>query len=208
MGGSAPAPRGFAGLALLASTMPPMPTFDVPPPPLNESKSTADQAPIPVSHRSKFWTTNRVWAVIVVSFIGGAVLLSSFDEKPGHAPTVRQQPYVPPPVAQIQSSPPPAFAQLPADAEIKPGVGTSLPLSRGEILYCLSERIRLTTMLQIVDHQNQSQLNKVNMRIDDFNLRCASYRYRQLDLDAVQSLVDSRTTSLQADARAIVRSWR
>jgi hypothetical protein len=93
-------------------------------------------------------------------------------------------------------------------AEVRPAGGVNPILSVQEILYCLSEEIRMDTMQAILTDPSQGQINSFNARVGDFNARCTAYRYRNNDMDRAKTVAASRKSSLQAEAQRIVSGWR
>ena len=80
------------------------------------------------------------------------------------------------------------------DNEVKPPVGTDNILDENEIKYCLSEKVRIQAM-QITAKTN-AQISVFNQYVDDYNLRCSSYSYRQVDMDRAEALVNQENVTL------------
>ena len=89
-----------------------------------------------------------------------------------------------------------------------PPVGETQPLSLGEIKYCLAERIRIERMQIIIDRTRDTHIRNFNSRVDDYNARCASYRYRQSDMTVARSEVEAMLPTLQLQAAEQVGGWR
>jgi hypothetical protein len=124
----------------------------------------------------------------------------------GPMPAQPAQQAAAPPPAKPYIPPPPA--DLPVLAEVRPAGGVNPILSVQEILYCLSEEIRMDTMQAILTDPSQGQINSFNARVGDFNARCTAYRYRNNDMDRAKTVAASRKSSLQAEAQRIVSGWR
>ena len=205
-------PMGFAGLASLASTLPPMPLFD--PPPITAPPAAGSQPAQPTSpRRQPFWTKGKAWAAAgVIGFVTWGVINANDERRPS-PPTYSAQPTYTPPQ---RSTPPETYrAPVPAqsspaatEVETKPSVGRDLTHSRAELRYCFAEKVRLGTMLDMIDDRNSTHVRNVNVLVDDYNSRCGSYRYRTSDHAAAQASVDANMAGLAAQARARVAAWR
>jgi len=84
------------------------------------------------------------------------------------------------------------------DNEVKPPVGTDNILDENEIKYCLSENVRLQAMQNMV--KTNARISLFNQYVDDYNLRCSSYRYRQVDMDRAKALVSQENGALYSQA--------
>lgn len=200
---------GFAGLVDLATTLPPEPKFE--PAPSLAPEGRADE-PISMSRtveNPKFWTGQRRW----YAFLGGAmtfiVAVANWpkDETAYRAPAPSST-YAPSP-AQPSYNPtytPPASTSD-QFAESEPAGGAGQILSRSEIRYCLSERVRMDAMGDYVDETKQSHIDRFNALVGDYNARCSNYRYRRSEFDGVKASVDASTQRLKAQAAATVRQW-
>jgi hypothetical protein len=81
-----------------------------------------------------------------------------------------------------------------------PPVGPDRVLDAAQIRYCLSEDIRLDAARDVVSAD--ADVDRFNSMINDFNSRCANYRYRRQVFESVQREVQSNRTSLQAEGVA------
>jgi len=178
---------GFAGLAALVSTVP-------------------DPAPAVVAAPRG----GRVLAGIAGIGIFALVRLlssSSAPVAPNLQPIFTTPTYAPPTYA------PPTFETRTITApglisEVKPPPGTDLWLSSSQILYCLAQQIRLDAMEPMVDTTSAAQLSGFNALVDDYNLRCLSYRYRNTDMEAARMRVELFRPSLATQAKDQVAAWR
>ncbi|WP_311273677.1 MULTISPECIES: hypothetical protein [unclassified Rhizobium] len=89
--------------------------------------------------------------------------------------------------------------------ETKPSFGSGKTLSRNEIRYCIFQGKRLD-LLRDVPTTN-AQVAKFNAMVGDFNNRCESYRYMQVDMTAVQSEAALRTSAFLEETSTIARNW-
>jgi hypothetical protein len=90
--------------------------------------------------------------------------------------------------------------------EARPPVGTDIVLSDAQIRYCLSEKIRLDGAQSAVNTHRQSDVDRFNVMIDDYNSRCGSFRYRPGTLEAARAQVDAKQFQLQSEGAARFRN--
>jgi hypothetical protein len=93
-------------------------------------------------------------------------------------------------------------------SEVKPPPGTDLWLSSSQILYCLAQQVRLDVMEPMIDTTSAAQLGGFNGLVDDYNLRCLNYRYRNTDMEAAQMRVAVLRPALSMQAKDQVAAWR
>jgi hypothetical protein len=87
-----------------------------------------------------------------------------------------------------------------AREEQLPPVGVKRELSAPEILYCVSEYIRLEAARDIVS--TPSDVDRYNKLVRDYSSRCVNSQYRRSVLESVQRQVEANRTSLQIDGIA------
>lgn len=90
------------------------------------------------------------------------------------------------------------------DEEIPP-VGSGRLLTRSQVRYCVYQDGRLELIRSLTT--TNSQIDRFNQLIDDYNLRCSNYRYTVGVLSSIESEATSRSSILRVDARRIVSSW-
>jgi hypothetical protein len=81
-----------------------------------------------------------------------------------------------------------------------PPIGPDRVLEAAQIRYCLSEDIRLEAARNVANAD--TDVDRFNSMINDYNSRCASYRYRRQVYESVQREVQSNRASLQAEGVA------
>lgn len=229
------ATMGFAGLASLISVLPkpstarpkpatPRPygapwTSETSPstsePPNHDRPTPAIPVLSPQIREDPIWVRRPAAFWLTIVGIGGFIYLAStVSNSPTYKPRSSYTPspaYTPPPQqAYISSSqqpyiPPPVSLTL---TEVRPAGGANSVHSASEIFYCLSESVRLDSMRGILDDTSQRQIKNFNARVNDFNALCASYRYRNSDMDRAKATVDSKRSLLQTEAAGIVERWR
>lgn len=94
------------------------------------------------------------------------------------------------------------------DSEEMPPVGSGLVFTAHEIRYCLAEDVRLSTIKKAIDNYSQTEVNRFNAAIDDFNSRCSSYKYSRGTLGSIQDEVNSRHAPLVLEGLERLDSWR
>ncbi len=92
-----------------------------------------------------------------------------------------------------------------AFVEEKPPAGSGRTLTKSQVRYCTFQGDRLDFMRSL--SMTNYQIDRFNQLINDYNLRCSSFRYRSGVLSSVQREAKSRSDILQAEARRIVSSW-
>jgi hypothetical protein len=98
----------------------------------------------------------------------------------------------------LTSSPP---SEQTAYEEERPAIGTDLPFSQANLRYCTFQKIRLETAQSF----GKVDVERFNSFVDDFNSRCARYRYRAADKTAVDSEARDLRLTLEAEGRALLR---
>lgn len=86
--------------------------------------------------------------------------------------------------------------------ETKPSVGRNNVLSDPEIRYCLAEKIRLDTSEPLVNKYLDSDVDRFNKYVNDYNSRCGAFRYQQGALERARKNVELFRNQLQADGRS------
>jgi hypothetical protein len=86
--------------------------------------------------------------------------------------------------------------------ETVPPVGQNLLLSTAQIRYCLAEGIRLEGAKSAVNNYIDSDVDRFNAMVADYNSRCGQYRYRSGALEAARSEVEAYRSTMQSEGRA------
>lgn len=208
--------KGFAGLSSLVSdvdTSPPPaakkePTStsgdsSSPPPP--PSAQTAPAQPQPRQQQTyqepsqpSSGSSGGKWVLGIAAVIGVLWLIGQADK-----PTTSSAPtYSPPVQSAAPSYSPPAQPQEPArPAESQPPVGQDTVLSTAQIRYCLAEDIRMDGAKAAVNNYIDTDVDRFNAMVADYNSRCGSYRYRRGALESARSDIEPYRSQLQAEGR-------
>jgi hypothetical protein len=93
------------------------------------------------------------------------------------------------------------------DSVSMPPTGTENMLDPSQLRYCAFEKVRLTAMQPIIENGGEQAVSQFNLRVDDYNSRCGSFRYQGGDLEAARSAASLATPQLTTEAEAQAREW-
>lgn len=205
--------KGFAGLSSLVSDVD---TTPPPPAPKTESagstKSTErpdSEAPRPQqpTQRQTYQeplqpssgSSGGKWILGIAAVVGLLWLIGQSNKNtPSPAPA-----YSPPAQSAAPSYSPPAQPQGPSvPQESKPPVGQDLVLSTAQIRYCLAEDIRMEGARAALNNYSDSDVDRFNAMVADYNSRCGSFRYRSGALESARRDVEPYRGQLQAEGRS------
>ncbi len=177
--------KGFAGLSSLVSDV------DMTPPPAVKAEPTAaatsTERPVPQAAKPQpiqqhqtyqepaqppsSGSSGGKWVLGIAAVIGVLWLIGQSEKSPTPASAYS-------PSAQPSYSPS-AEPQAPSrPQESMPPVGQDSVFSTAQLRYCLAEDIRLEGARSAVNNYIDSDLNRFNAMVADYNKRCASFRYR------------------------------
>lgn len=216
--------RGFAGLSSLVSdvdaTARPLvggetadthraswspvghaPTDDARPEP-QPRRRPSEQAPL--QPLSGFF--GGKWLLAVVAVIAVGWLIRQTDNQPSSSPPAYT------PSAQAPSTVAPSLPAQPPRPQVpsrpqeeKPPVGQSLTFSASQIRYCLAEEIRMAGAKSGVNNYSDSDVDRFNAMVADYNNRCSSFRYRRGTLESARQEIEPYRSQLQAEGRSRLR---
>lgn len=99
--------------------------------------------------------------------------------------------------------PPAAQPQAPSrPVEDQPSIGRNNVLSTAQIRYCLAEKIRLDAAESVINNYVESDVDRFNGYVNDYNSRCGEFRYRQGALEGARRDVEPYRSQLQAEGRS------
>lgn len=87
----------------------------------------------------------------------------------------------------------------------KPDAGTNLILSTSQIRWCLKETVRIESIRNIINSDEMTL--KFNTLVNDFNMRCSSYRYNRNDFQIAQTDVNNERQSIAQEAISSAQAW-
>lgn len=205
--------KGFAGLSSLVSdvdTPPPAPKTEAagattstgrsasaaaqPQPQQPTQRQTYQEPPQPSSGSS-----GGKWILGIAAVVGLLWLIGQSNK-----PTSSSAPaYSPPAQSAAPSYSPPAQPQAPSvPQESKPPVGQDLVFSTAQIRYCLAEDIRMEGAKAALNNYSDSDVDRFNAMVADYNSRCGSFRYRSGALESARRDVEPYRSQLQAEGRS------
>lgn len=206
--------KGFAGLSSLVSDVdttpiPPAPKKEPaaapsaghaasqptqPRPPTSQQRQTYQEPAQPSSGGS----SGGEWVLGIAAVIGILWLIGQSDKNttspaPAYSPSAQ---------TATPSYSPPAESQAPSrPQESMPPVGKDLVFSTAQIRYCLAEDIRLEGAKSAVNNYIDSDVDRFNAMVADYNSRCGSFRYRSGALESARRDIEPYRSQLQAEGR-------
>ena len=87
-------------------------------------------------------------------------------------------------------------------SEEKPPVGTSLNLGSAQIRYCLAEDIRIKGAEGGLNNRIESDVDRFNAIVTDYNSRCGHFRYRSGALESAKSEIERYRAVLESEGQA------
>lgn len=211
--------KGFAGLSSLVSDV----DTSLPPPPKQEAETPVaaanaqgraasaspqpepqptqpKQQPYQAPSQPASGSSTGKWVLGIAAVIGVLWLIGEADKSPSSpAPS-----YSPPVRSTTPSySAAPAQPQVPTRPdETKPPVGQDLVFSTSQIRYCLAEDIRMDAAKAVLNNYSDSDVDRFNAMVADYNSRCGSFRYRSGALESARRDVEPYRSQLQAEGRS------
>ena len=203
--------KGFAGLSSLVSAVdmtPPPPTPKTGPaaaapsvgqpaqPQPSQQRQTYQEPAQPSSDGSSVgkWVLGIAAVIGVFWWIGQANKNTTTSSAPV---------YSPPAQTATPSYAPPAEPQAPSrPQESMPPVGQNQVLSTAQIRYCLAEDIRMDGAKSAINNYIDSDVDRFNAMVADYNSRCGSFRYRRGALESARRVIDPYRSQLQSEGRS------
>jgi hypothetical protein len=158
------------------------------------------------------WAAAIAFGLYLVAQEGGG---SSYSPSPTYTPDASQPPVeavaappTPEPAAEETPSTEAAVVDATSATDVsQPPVGTDLELEGSQVRYCTIEKARLTALKDMVSDTNSAAIDGFNARVNDYNSRCGSFRYRVADLDAAKAIAERDADRITSEARAIAEGW-
>jgi hypothetical protein len=201
--------KGFAGFDSMVSNVEvPKPRPAPVPDPVRQQETASQFRATPqtvyAGKQTRGGGSGKWWAIGI-----GVVVLYSWlmgtDNKSSSRPAAATPPYSAPSYSAPAPAAAPAYTPAPTyesdTSEERPPVGSGLSLSRSQIRYCLSQKIRISSWQGHVDNYSQTSVDALNMAVDDFNARCSNFRYLSGVLESVRSEVEANRYALQLEGR-------
>lgn len=215
--------KGFAGLSSMVSNVDaaiktagtrksePSPTAastgrNVPEPqPAEEAKPTPGPYQQPSRPSSRDPSVGKWLLFISCAFIGLLLLAESGKKSTAPAPTPYSSPPTtvnPPPSTNRSEEVPAKPSSASRLAEEKPPVGTNLKFEIAQIRYCLAEDIRIEGARGALNNEIESDVDRFNAMVNDYNSRCSKFRYRRGVLESARSEVERYRAVLESEGRS------
>lgn len=211
--------KGFAGLSSLVSdvdtSLPPAAKQEAEPPfaasnaPGRAASASPQPEPQPAQLKQQPYqaptqptsgSSTGKWVLGIAAVIGVLWLIGEADKSPSsQAPS-----YSPPARSTTPSySAAPAQPQVPTRPdETKPPVGQDLVFSTSQIRYCLAEDIRMEGAKAALNNYSDSDVDRFNAMVADYNSRCGSFQYRSGALESARRDVEPYRGQLQVEGRS------
>lgn len=162
------------------------------------------------------WAAAAAFVVYLISQEGGG---SASYSPPTYVPetTTAEASLSPPSSENATPAPDDAAPEAQAEADAAnaalatdvspPPVGSGIELEASQVRYCTFEKARLTALQGMVSDTNSAAIDGFNARVNDYNARCGSFKYRPSDLDAAQAVAVRDADRITAEAQTIARGW-
>jgi hypothetical protein len=143
------------------------------------------------------------WVLGIVIGVGVFWLIGQSNKQPSSSTPA----YTPSTQAASYTTPsppaPPPEPQAPSrPEEAVPPVGSDLVFSKAQITYCLAEDIRIDASKAGVDRYNDSNVDRFNTMVADYNSRCGSFRYRNGALESARQDIEPYRSQLIIEGRS------
>lgn len=137
------------------------------------------------------------WVLGIAGVIGVIWLLGQANKSP--TPPAPTYPTAAQNTAPTFSAPPASPQAHSRPEETRPPVGQNLVLSTAQIRYCLAEDIRMDAAKSAVNSYSDSDVDRFNAMVADYNSRCGNFRYRSGALERERRDIESYRSQLQAE---------
>jgi hypothetical protein len=200
--------KGFAGLSSLVSDVDTTPPAAAAPAAGRPAPQPAQPQPQPSQRQmyqepaqplSSGFSVGK-WVLGIATVIGVLWLVGKSDKSPASPAPVYS------PAAQTAT---PSYSPLPDEPEAPsrpqesiPPVGQDLVFSNAQIRYCSAEDIRMEGAKSALNNYIDSDVDRFNAMVADYNSRCGSFRYRSGALESARRDVELYRSQLQSEGRS------
>lgn len=137
--------------------------------------------------------------ILGIAAVVGLLWLIGQSNKSTPSPTPA---YSPPAQSATPNYSPLAQPQAPSlPQESMPPVGQNVVLSTAQIRYCLAEDIRMDGARTALNNYSNSDVDRFNAMVADYNSRCGSFRYKKGALESARRDVEPHRGQLQGEGR-------
>jgi hypothetical protein len=151
-----------------------------------------------------------IWPFVVTAIFVLMVAVGVMDKKPNrtYSPPV---PTIPKP--STRQTPPPMITPTPeihADTgmELRPTSSVNQEFTIENLRYCMRESKRLEIIKPLVSFDDNKVIDLFNADINDFNARCANYRYFERDRITINRETNTLEKRIEQEAFERLKRWR
>ncbi len=201
--------KGFAGLSSMLSDVDdeivpaadPVRPDPAPPATSTEPGSSDGKPPTPgYEGQSAESGSGGKWLIGIGAAFGSILLYGAFVSQEPTASPSPAAPYQPSTYAPTVEPTAPEAVANDVSTEIPP-VGDNQVLWGPQIRYCLAEEIRISSAEAVVNSYNGLDVDRFNAKVNDYNSRCGSFRYRSGALESARADVERHRSELEAEGR-------
>lgn len=141
-----------------------------------------------------------------IAVVVGLIWLASLSDKrtpstsPTYTPATESQSA--PATTPAWQPPTPPVQQSSRPTEVPPPVGSGLSLTMPQLRYCTAENIRLDAAKVVISSYSDTDIDRFNALVADYNSRCGQFRYRRGTLESARSEVEQHRSEIEAEGRA------
>lgn len=144
--------------------------------------------------------------IVGMAVVVGVIWLALLSDKRTSSPSPT---YTPASESQAVTTSPPAW-QPPSPAveqprrptEEPPPVGYGLSLTMPQLRYCTAENIRLDAAKAVINSYSDTDVDRFNALVADYNSRCGQFRYKRGALESARSEVEQSRSDIETEGRA------
>ena len=141
-----------------------------------------------------------------IAVVVGLIWLASLSDKrtpnPSPTDTPATESQSAPATTPAWQPPTPPVQQPSRPTEETPPVGSGLSLTMPQLRYCTAENIRLDAAKVVISSYNDTDIDRFNALVADYNSRCGQFRYRRGNLESARSEVEQHRSGIEAEGRA------
>jgi hypothetical protein len=212
--------KGFAGLSSMVSDVDAV-IADASTPiarPVRESPRDTDSSiPVadskPVAHEpsnnsqesTEFSSGTKTIIGFAVAVAIIIVIIAAMDGNE-HVPASRTSGATYTPSLTNVNPPEPRKAAPTRPTEQEPPLGRNNVLAGAQIRYCVAENIRIDAAAKVVDNNIEAHVDRFNGMVEDYNSRCAEFRYREGSLQSAERAMEPYREELEQEGRWSIAS--
>jgi hypothetical protein len=166
------------------------------------SKAPRPPPPKPPAKRSS--SSGWKWLLVIAGIIVVALIIGASQEPDPYTPSSSNNRQTRMPASRPDNSITPITKSAPTRTQPtitfeKPPIATGQVLTMAAIRWCMREKIRIDIRRPLANQNGGISL--FNQGVQEYNLRCRSYRYRQGDLEWAKSQVEKQREAIERATR-------